>query len=85
MPRDALTRIQSPIAARASASRAATAGSSVTVVPGAAAAARALARTKPDDWILLKASRGMKLERVLDELRAGAAGGAASAAAPGKT
>jgi murE/murF fusion protein len=34
------------------------------------AATRALSRTKPGDWILLKASRGMKLERVLDELRA---------------
>ncbi|HEY5936305.1 MAG TPA: UDP-N-acetylmuramoyl-L-alanyl-D-glutamate--2,6-diaminopimelate ligase [Kofleriaceae bacterium] len=31
----------------------------------AAAAARALARTTPGDWILLKASRGMRLERVL--------------------
>lgn len=29
------------------------------------AAARALARTSPGDWILLKASRGMRLERVL--------------------
>jgi UDP-N-acetylmuramyl-tripeptide synthetase/UDP-N-acetylmuramoyl-tripeptide--D-alanyl-D-alanine ligase len=35
----------------------------------AAAAARALARTRPGDWVLLKASRGMRLERVLDELR----------------
>ena len=35
----------------------------------AAAAARALARTKPGDWILLKASRGMRLERVLAALR----------------
>jgi UDP-N-acetylmuramyl pentapeptide synthase len=33
------------------------------------AAARALARTAPGDWILLKASRGMRLERVLDALR----------------
>jgi murE/murF fusion protein len=33
------------------------------------AAARALERTKPGDWILLKASRGMKLERVLDQMR----------------
>jgi len=30
-----------------------------------AAAARAFARTQPGDWILLKASRGMRLERVL--------------------
>ncbi len=35
----------------------------------AAAAARALARTKPGDWILLKASRGMKLERVLAAMK----------------
>jgi UDP-N-acetylmuramyl pentapeptide synthase len=35
----------------------------------AAAAARAIARTKPGDWILLKASRGMRLERVLAALR----------------
>jgi murE/murF fusion protein len=33
------------------------------------AAARALARTKAGDWILLKASRGMRLERVLDAMR----------------
>jgi murE/murF fusion protein len=33
------------------------------------AAARALARTQPGDWILLKASRGMRLERVLDAMR----------------
>jgi murE/murF fusion protein len=31
----------------------------------AVAASRALARTAPGDWILLKASRGMRLERVL--------------------
>ena len=35
----------------------------------AAAAARALARTSPGDWILLKASRGMRLERVLDAMK----------------
>jgi UDP-N-acetylmuramyl pentapeptide synthase len=35
----------------------------------AEAAARALARTQPGDWILLKASRGMRLERVLDAMR----------------
>jgi murE/murF fusion protein len=35
----------------------------------AAAAARALARTQTGDWLLLKASRGMRLERVLDALR----------------
>ncbi len=33
------------------------------------AAKRALDRTKAGDWILLKASRGMKLERVLDQMR----------------
>nr|HEX4315566.1 UDP-N-acetylmuramoyl-L-alanyl-D-glutamate--2,6-diaminopimelate ligase [Kofleriaceae bacterium] len=36
------------------------------------AAARALAATQPGDWILLKASRGMRLERVLDALKASA-------------
>ena len=40
-----------------------------TAADPAAAAARALALTTPGDWILLKASRGMRLERVLDELR----------------
>ncbi len=33
------------------------------------AATRALGRTMPGDWLLLKASRGMRLERVLDALR----------------
>ncbi len=37
-----------------------------------AAASRVLARTTPGDWILLKASRGMRLERVLDAMREGA-------------
>jgi UDP-N-acetylmuramoyl-tripeptide--D-alanyl-D-alanine ligase len=46
------------------------------------AAHRALARTRPGDWILLKASRGMRLERVLDELRATAA---RAAGPPGAT
>ncbi|HEU0031061.1 MAG TPA: UDP-N-acetylmuramoyl-L-alanyl-D-glutamate--2,6-diaminopimelate ligase [Kofleriaceae bacterium] len=36
----------------------------------AAAAKRALERTAAGDWILLKASRGMRLERVLEALRA---------------
>lgn len=35
----------------------------------AMAAARALARTEPGDWILLKASRGIKLERVLEAMQ----------------
>jgi murE/murF fusion protein len=35
----------------------------------AAAANRVLERTTPGDWILLKASRGMKLERVLDAIK----------------
>jgi murE/murF fusion protein len=35
----------------------------------ARAAERALARTESGGWILLKASRGMKLERVLDEMK----------------
>ncbi|MBA3397065.1 MAG: hypothetical protein H0T89_30830, partial [Deltaproteobacteria bacterium] len=35
----------------------------------AAAAARVLARTAAGDWILLKASRGMRLERVLDAMK----------------
>ncbi|MEO8707124.1 MAG: UDP-N-acetylmuramoyl-tripeptide--D-alanyl-D-alanine ligase, partial [Kofleriaceae bacterium] len=35
------------------------------------AAARTLARSEPGDWILLKASRGMKLERVLEAMRGG--------------
>jgi len=34
------------------------------------AAKRALAATGPGDWILLKASRGMRLERVLEAMRA---------------
>jgi len=33
------------------------------------AAKRVLDRTQPGDWILLKASRGMRLERVLDAMR----------------
>src|SRR5262249_42743190 len=34
------------------------------------AAAHALSRTRAGDWILLKASRGMRLERVLDAIKA---------------
>jgi len=47
---------------------AAGAGAEIAADP-AVAAARALARTAPGDWILLKASRGMRLERVLDAMR----------------
>jgi murE/murF fusion protein len=47
---------------------AAGAGAELAATP-VEAAARALARTGPGDWILLKASRGMRLERVLDALR----------------
>jgi UDP-N-acetylmuramyl pentapeptide synthase len=36
----------------------------------ATAAARALALTTKGDWILLKGSRGMRLERVLEAMRA---------------
>jgi murE/murF fusion protein len=54
-----------PLAAAAAES----AGGELAATP-ADAAARALARTRPGDWILLKASRGMRLERVLDELKA---------------
>jgi UDP-N-acetylmuramyl pentapeptide synthase len=42
-------------------------GAEVAATP-ADAAARALARTAAGDWILLKASRGMRLERVLEAL-----------------
>ncbi|MCG8418980.1 MAG: bifunctional UDP-N-acetylmuramoyl-L-alanyl-D-glutamate--2,6-diaminopimelate ligase MurE/UDP-N-acetylmuramoyl-tripeptide--D-alanyl-D-alanine ligase MurF [Proteobacteria bacterium] len=37
------------------------------------AAALALARSRPGDWILIKASRGMRLERVVDQMSQAAA------------
>jgi len=40
-----------------------------TAATPAAAAARVLERTSAGDWIMLKASRGMKLERVLDAIK----------------
>ncbi|HWO21679.1 MAG TPA: UDP-N-acetylmuramoyl-L-alanyl-D-glutamate--2,6-diaminopimelate ligase [Kofleriaceae bacterium] len=43
-------------------------GAEVVATPSEAAT-RVLARTAPGDWILLKASRGMRLERVLEVLR----------------
>jgi murE/murF fusion protein len=46
------------------------AGGDAELAPShAAAAERALARTEAGGWILLKASRGMKLERVLEEMK----------------
>ncbi len=53
------------------AARVVAAGGEVVASP-AEAAALALARTEPGDWILLKASRGMRLERVLAAMKAGA-------------
>jgi UDP-N-acetylmuramyl pentapeptide synthase len=48
----------------------AAAGKDAELAPShAVAAERALARTESGGWILLKASRGMKLERVLDEMK----------------
>ena len=45
-------------------------GGTATAVPDpAAAAAQALSWSDPGDFILLKASRGMRLERVLDAMR----------------
>jgi murE/murF fusion protein len=44
------------------------AGAEPTTTP-VDAAKRALERTKPGDWILLKASRGMRLERVLEAMK----------------
>jgi MurE/MurF fusion protein len=49
---------------------AAAGGDAEVATTPADAAARVLARTGAGDWILLKASRGMRLERVLAELRA---------------
>ena len=44
-------------------------GDAETAESPAAAAARAIERTSIGDWILLKASRGMRLERVLDAMK----------------
>ena len=44
-------------------------GTSEVAADPQAAASRALARTKVGDWILLKASRGMRLERVLQAMK----------------
>ncbi|MBA3465203.1 MAG: UDP-N-acetylmuramoyl-L-alanyl-D-glutamate--2,6-diaminopimelate ligase [Deltaproteobacteria bacterium] len=54
---------QAPVVVEAAGDQAETAADPVT------AAARALVRTKPGDWILLKASRGMRLERVFEALK----------------
>ncbi|HLL23095.1 MAG TPA: cyanophycin synthetase, partial [Kofleriaceae bacterium] len=58
------------IALGAQASRVADAhGSAVVVETPRDAAEQALARSQPGDWLLLKASRGMRLERVLDAMK----------------
>ena len=44
-------------------------GDSMVVLSHADAADAALAETESGGWILLKASRGMKLERVLDGMK----------------
>ncbi len=49
------------------------------VATPAEAAARALELSQPGDWILLKASRGMRLERVLDAMPRAMPGGPVSA------
>jgi len=59
------------LGAQAPAVVAAAGGDAEIAATPADAAARALARTRPGDWILLKASRGMRLERVLDAMRQG--------------